>query len=70
MLSILLLAALSLRGSVEAMGPRGFLARIGSISLWIADFSDSSFLTVLVDFWRTKSHGVTDHLEKDVFSPC
>lgn len=46
MSSILLLAALSLGGSVEAVGPSGFLARMGSISIWIASFSDSSFLRV------------------------
>lgn len=50
MSSNLLLAALSLRGSVEAVGPKGFLARIGSISLWTVDFSDSSFLTARADF--------------------
>lgn len=52
MSSILLLAVLSLMGKVEVMGPRGFLARIGSSSLWTADFSDSSMRTVRADFWK------------------
>lgn len=50
----LLLAVLSFRGSVEAVGPRGFLARIESMSLWTVDFSDSSFLTARADFWKFK----------------
>lgn len=53
MLWILLSAELSLSATVEAVGPRGFLARMGSISLWMADFSDSSFLTVQADFCGT-----------------
>lgn len=56
MSSNFLLVALSLGGRAEAVGPRGFLARIGSTSLWMADFSDSSFFTARADFWRAKEH--------------
>lgn len=52
MSSILLLAALNFRGRAEALGPSGFLARTGPISLWILDFSDSSFRRLRDDFWR------------------
>ena len=50
MSSILLLAALNLIGRVEEVGPKGFTARTGSISLWTLDFSDSSFLRLREDF--------------------
>lgn len=57
--SIFSLVALSFGGREEAVGPRGFFARIGCISVWMTDFSDSSFLTVWVDFWRTRNPSVT-----------
>lgn len=54
MLSILLLAEFSLAGRMEALGPRGFLARAGSSFLWMVDFSDSSARTVAADFCLKK----------------
>lgn len=57
--SILSLVALSFAGREEAVGPRGFFARIECISVWMTDFSDSRFLTVWVDFWRTRNPSVT-----------
>lgn len=53
MSSILSWVALSLGGRDEVVGPDGFFARTGSMSLWMEDVSVSSFLKVWANFCRT-----------------